>query len=267
MDIISIAGTIIGLLASIVALYTFLSGKTHLKNKKGKYDHKLSISGEWNEEKAKNLVLKEMENFGDYKKYGFSGEGSFNVKHNIYKVFYIPYLSNKKSYVIVGYTQQTENGDIVDCHACSVRLSIFEFLHDDGKWVLATEFINIANTGSWGEPPDIKAMEIGYNIFGIIIEEGYTAQGLTSMQTSIYANVADSYKMIFSDATSEDNSEGYCANWSSSINFDKQGSSFYDMTVIKKGKIEDYNGDCVDIDERIIYKFDGSEYSKSRVYN
>lgn len=264
---ITMLSTILGAFASIIAIYIFFSGNTDVESI-NKYTDKSKIVGIWDESKAKEMVLQEMKQFGGVNEYNFPCNKSdiCNVKHNIHNTFYIPFSSGRESYIIVSYTQHIIDNNISTCHACSVRLSIFEFSKHQNNWLLMNKHINITEVGAWGEIPIVKAMEIGRNIFGVIIEQGYTAQGLTMTDTIMYAKVGSEYKEVFSSETGESNMEGYCANWEASIRFDKQGSSFYDLIVIKKGNKKDYEGNCKLINQQITYKFDGQQYSSSETY-
>ena len=50
-------------------------------------------------------------------------------------------------------------------------------------------------------------------------------------------------------------------SWSSLITFRQQGSSFYDMIVQKTGK-----KDGQAFDKKVVYRFDGRNYSSSDIY-
>lgn len=120
--------------------------------------------------------------------------------------------------------------------------------------------------GSWGLPPNsLKVIQIGYNIFGVVIEDGYTAQGETTEGTSIYSFVGDEFKKIFFTETSVDRGDNFPnlpkTKWSSSIKFKKEGESFFDIVLQKEGFV-----DGKKINSTELYKFDGISYSKSELY-
>lgn len=249
--------TFLGAVASIIAIVIFFSGHSDI-SKINENIGKETIQGEWNEADANKIVIESMKDF--YK-------DNANLKHSVSRVSYIPYSSGEESYIVVAYTQKMERGEAYSCHACSVNMSIFEFSKNNKHWVLNNKDINVSEVGSWGEMPDVKAMEIGSNRFGIAIYQGYTGQGNTVMTTTIYSKLGANFKDIFSIKISESNTEPrWCTNWDSVIKFDKKGSSFYDFTILKEGIVEDELGNCNEVEEKTIYKFDGQEYSLSDLY-
>jgi hypothetical protein len=107
-------------------------------------------------------------------------------------------------------------------------------------------------------------MEIGYNIFAIVIEGGFTNQGYTVGYTSIHATVTGELKTVFAaDTFCDDSGARRCRkdSWSTEIKVVRAGTSFYDLIVHRNGL-----RDGKAFNERQIYRFDGRSYATADLY-
>lgn len=252
---------IISTLASLIAIFVFITGKTDISNV---FNKSISFDGKWNEPLVKELVTSELYSYGDFKKYGVNCSFESCVyEHKFYSANYIQYTSGEKGYIVIAYTRANDAPELSysGCHACRVKLSLFEFKKVKNQWVMINKLINISEIGSWGEPPNIKTMEVGKNIFGVITENSYTAQGETEHYTNIYAKVGDEFKNIFYSRTQEYTSESSCPDWKSIITFSKKGNFFYDLIMKRKSSKK-----CKKVQSQSLYKFNGEKYEESRTY-
>jgi len=117
------------------------------------------------------------------------------ASHKVIDYYTLNYI-DRPHMIVIGYTKPDKGAD---CHACAPKLSFVDFIKDQNGWNLREAYINAFQSGSWGEPPvSIKVLAVGYNnIFGVVIECGYTAQGYVESYTSIQAAVAGEFREIF----------------------------------------------------------------------
>lgn len=209
------------------------------------------IQGKWDKEKANEIVLNLMNQHSNPKEHDL-------ISRRIIDHYTLNYM-DKTSIIVVGYLSHDS------CHACAPELSFVEFIKVRNGWNLKEAYINAFQDGSWGEPPSsIKLLAVGHDIFGVVIEHGYTAQGYLEEYTSIHAVVAGEFREIFSEITGVDDSgigSPSKDSWNSLITFRQQGTSFYDMVVQQTGK-----KDGQPLRNKIVYKFDGRKYSSSNIY-
>lgn len=222
---------------------------------------KVVIKGKWQVKKAYPILLNLMKKYGGKIEYmgGKSCKGSTcKMEHKIIEHYFLKYESYEVM-MVSGYSIPTQDGS---CHACMVKISIAEFVKNKSGWNLRNTYINAFEGGSWGKLPDIRVLQIGYNILGIATESGYGSQGSYTHSTSIYMPVADEITEVFELDTAESYSEkDNWDDWTAKINIIKFGTSFYDLLVKKNGY---ENGKKVN--STVVYKFDGRKYSKSETY-
>ena len=216
---------------------------------------------EWVESEAKQVVIEKVQ------AYTYSDNSSLDhVTETDFKSFVLPYSSGKKGYIAI----TCSHGE--GCHAASAVFGIFEFTEASDEWRLISEDCEAFYAGAWGEPPsDYKVIEIGKDKFGIIVIDGYGNQGIFHQDLSIYTKIGSSYRCVFHEILAYDESgrgSDFLESWSSTIKFDKQGHSFYDITLTKKGCFPVDNGEpenkkYQNSEIEVVYKFDGNEYSKT----
>lgn len=218
----------------------------------------------WDQAKAKDRVLQELQLYAREHDFGLghpSSRSATSVSHEVQDFFYVSYF-DRPAYVAVAVTR-AEPPD--RCHAAAPKLSFFEFLGTPSGWQLRGAYPNVLHVGAWGDPPhSIRVMEIGYNLFGVAIEGGFTNQGATTSYTTIHAMVAGEFKQVFEcDTYESDSGTGRPSRneWSTTIKVDRSGTGFYDLAVrrtgVQKGKR---------IDESVLYRFDGRTYVPGGLY-
>lgn len=217
----------------------------------------------WDRVAASDCVVKLLRNFGGPGEYGFGdpSSGVTDVSHEVHDFFYMKYI-DRAAYIAVAVTRTVPRDD---CHAAAPSLSFVEFLETPHGWSLGTVHVNALHAGSWGEPPaSMHVMDIGYNMFAIVIDEGFTNQGFTSGYTAIYTTVTGEFKNVFTAETySNDSGTGRRStdDWTADIQVVREGTSFYDL-VVHRGGLRDGKT----INERQIYRFDGRAYAPAGLY-
>lgn len=161
----------------------------------------------------------------------------------------------------------------LDCHACAPKLSFFEFEKRDRGWKLIDSAIAVVAWGSYGKVnafgevwSDPKVHVIGENIYGVVLEGEYMAQGIIQSDTAIYAKVGDSFKKIFNIQTSDDDTGHYLTgkprnDWKSEIKIQSGATGFFDLVIERRGIRKGQK-----FMEMELFKFDGKEYVSSHLY-
>ncbi|RYE36347.1 MAG: hypothetical protein EOP21_14930, partial [Hyphomicrobiales bacterium] len=73
------------------------------------------------------------------------------------------------------------------CHACSASISVYYLQSTDGKLSVASKHPDLYESGGWGQAGDILPLTLPrHGGIGMTDESGFTAQGCTVMNVSIY---------------------------------------------------------------------------------
>lgn len=73
------------------------------------------------------------------------------------------------------------------CHACSAQVSVYYLKGADGSLSVVAKHPDLFESGGWGEAGDIKPLALPRNGgVGITDESGFTAQGCTVTNVSVY---------------------------------------------------------------------------------
>jgi hypothetical protein len=230
--------------------------------------HDAGPSGEilfrsWNRATASDCVLEQLRNFGGVHEYGLGDPWSdaCDVSHEVLDFLYLKYLDHA-AYIAVAVTRTNPPNN---CHAAAPALSFIEFIETPHGWRLGTVHANALQAGAWGHPPSkIIGIEIGYNMFAIAIDGGFTNQGCTYCYTLIYTTVTGEFKEVFNaDTLSDDSLSGLPARnrWSAEIEVVRGGTSFYDLIVRRRGL-----QDGRTFNETQLYRFDGRAYAPADLY-
>lgn len=225
--------------------------------------NKLVINGAWDKKQAERVVLELLNKHGGLAEYGFQCVygNDCSMAHQVIDFYNLLYTD--KSVIVAAAYSKPRVG--FDCHACMPVLSFVEFSKEEGGWSLGPAYLSAIENGSWGEPPvSIKVLAIGHNLYGVVIEHGYTAQGNLEGYTTIYSAVAGDFREVFSDTTEVDNAGSGLlplTSWRATITFRQQGTSFYDLILRKEGVEEGKP-----LKQEVVYKFDGRKYSTSDTY-
>ncbi len=220
--------------------------------------NKYVIKGDWNQEIAEKIVYKILRQYGGVKEYGFEELARDDkLSHKIVGFYNLTYIDSPVV-VAVAYTKPE---GVFSCRICDPVVGIIEFLKRGEGWVLGIAQPWVSSSGYEGDPPKISVLDIGYNIFGVFIEDLYMygdGRGITQVDTLIFSQVAGEFRNVFSETTDYENSTD---SWRATITFNKQGTSFYDLVMQKEGRAEGKR-----IKSKSVYKFDGNRYSVSDLY-
>lgn len=96
-----------------------------------------------------------------------------------------------------------------DCHACAPILGVALFSEIDNAWFIRSLKKNVESVGSWGKLPEQKLMTLGKENYGIRMEHGYTAQGITVNQMMLVGMVEGKYQVILNQETGFSNEGMY----------------------------------------------------------
>lgn len=205
----------------------------------------------WNEKRAMALI----------KKWGIEDE------YNEFIGFF-PISSNGKDVILgLGYHPDDENR----CRCCFGIISIYEFYREGKEWKTLKSYAEEISGGLEMNPSyGISIISIGNNIYAISIEGGCGQGGQSDSDVTLYAKIGEKYKKILEIPTHSSYNNADYTESESDINYSwnvkiipiKEGRGYYDLKIIKKGIGE--NGD--NIDEQLIYKFNGQSYGKSKIY-
>lgn len=219
-----------------------------------------AIEGSWNEEDAKKAVFALLSEHQVHSNFSYKPVW-VDLKHEIYGYYHLSY-GNKKSVVAIAYTKP---GNDYMCHGCAVSLSFIEFHKEAIGWKLGVVHLDAMHEGSWGDPPQsMKAISIGFNIFGIITEQGHSQGGYTEEYMVIHSLIGDDFREILSVQVLLDDSGTLSPNtkkWSSDVVFKQAGNSYYDINISSQGVLDGspYNSQKV-------FKFDGQKYTASGLF-
>lgn len=212
----------------------------------------------WNREEAVGHALEQLRDFGKALEYGLGdlSSESENVSHEVHDFLHLKHTDHSV-YVAVVVTRTDPRND---CHSSAPALSFVEFIETPRGWVLGAVYANALHAGAWGDPPsDISAMEIGRDVFAVVIKGGWTGQGYTMGYTSIHAILGGELKEVFTaDTYGNDSATGlpHRDDWSADIKTVKRGLGFYDLAVHRHG-LRDGNS----LNEKMLYRFDGGVYA------
>lgn len=147
------------------------------------------------------------------------------------------------------------------CHACGVKISFFVF---DEKAKLKKSYMYALELGKYGSAPakdDIKIVEIAKGVPALMYSISDGGQGIDVDVRLIYRFTDNGVEKIFDERVSENNEASIISKktkWKATLDFDKSKRPYYDIILHKKG-IEDSKN----IDQKIVYKFDGEKYIKN----
>jgi hypothetical protein len=157
----------------------------------------------------------------------------------------------------------------LQCTACAPVIGGGIFVWQDGGWRLDIAQKNIASLGFWGVVPDAELKKIGPDRHGILLQMGYVAQGYSTQDAAIIAQVGQTLKLVFLKEVAVDNegtgcwmdgSEEECWKYDSQLTFEEgQNRDYFDLHLTTHGTRWD-GEQVVYFEEETIYVFNGSEY-------
>lgn len=85
------------------------------------------------------------------------------------------------------------------CHACSAAISVFYLQETNGVLSLASAYRDLYESGGWGEAGDITPLNLR-GMAGLVDESGFTAQGCTATNVTVYLFEASGPKLALDRA-------------------------------------------------------------------
>jgi hypothetical protein len=220
-----------------------------------KMSQKSSIEGNWNLDRARQIILPRLQNHKWEKG---------DTDHQILSQYKLPY-KKKDARLIV--TASIREGS--DCFACSKDLSFFVFEKQNTAWKLASSHLEITSWGHYGiaDAEGISVKIIGNNggdnICGIMLQSFVAHGGGSGTSTTIYTIESGTLRSVFPTIdTSAGNLAGAPAkgrevNWDSKITIQPEtGSNGFFNILVKSEGIR--NGKP--FSENKLFKFNGQKY-------
>lgn len=179
-------------------------------------------------------------NFSDGLSANFSDDGYLHTELDTMLYFTTYGISQA---VAVFSTVHYENGELSDCHACGVQISVAIF--DEaigGKWNLGRFAKHFTTLGSGGENGTVGLTQFGSNQWCLNLSMSWIGQGVFSEYAAFY-NLDDMEK-VFNYVVHEDNSGALGAETEESYSFDKSihfitheetDSGWWDFEIVSRG--------------------------------
>ncbi len=181
--------------------------------------------------------------------------------------------SQGKKMLLLTETLSREKDGWEDCHACAPILGAAMFQQIDGAWFIEALQKDLGEMGSWGQLPANKLVKIGPDMYGVIFNDGYTAQGITERQIEILGLVDGKFNILLTENTSYNN-EGMFADpktepgafkYDTEISFqEKEAGAPFELILTRKGTRpkdgHDGDGPIVKFSETLRYKIQNGKY-------
>ena len=169
------------------------------------------------------------------------------------------------------------------CHACTVALGGAIFQKVEKHWNLKTLNIAIVAAGSWGNAPTTMYLErIGPDLHGVVVQDGFMAQGVYNENLHIIGPVGDRLEQLFFffDASGEDRgncgenrvpdeAEGNeCYQYDATVNYlPGPHANYFDIEVIKQGTQPEGYSKNVPFKTVHRFRFNGCAYALDPKFN
>lgn len=229
------------------------------------------FTGSWDLDVAVRYAIAQLSTH-DWQK--IAPEMSTPLNHNFAGEYHLVYRS--KEGVVIAFGTITDGHD---CHACAPYLSLFEYEKVDTGWRLVTTNIAVCRAGQWGELPPLSAIVVAEDKFGVLLEDGYTAQGWTNCTTSLYVRVGDRFKNVLKLLVSQGDPDG--RSWSSLIKVQDTKSGLFNLVIQRSGagsteelvfmdSAPEWKADVADHSGRVrssdVFRFDGQRYVRNTLF-
>jgi hypothetical protein len=145
--------------------------------------------------------------------------------------------------VAVFSTLHYEKGELSDCHACGVQISVAVFDEaQGGKWSLGRFAKHFTTLGSGGENGMVGLTQFGSNQWCLTLSMSWIGQGVFSEYASFYN--LDNMEKVFNYVVHEDNSGALGAATDESYSYDKSihfitheetESGWWDFEIVTRG--------------------------------
>lgn len=108
------------------------------------------------------------------------------------------------------YTSATEEGKT--CHACQASLGFEAFAREEEGWVKVASG-GSESTGGYGQVGGFKTLQLGPEVFGLVLDDGYFGQGVAYEHQSLMGFNGESFKSYFSMSTGFNNEGSLASKW------------------------------------------------------
>jgi hypothetical protein len=135
--------------------------------------------------------------------------------------------------IIIFVTSSNLDGN--DCHACAPFIGAFIFSNSSAGWQCEVKNYYIGEIGSYGEPPDVKIIDIGSSSIGLIFEGEDMNQGYNVKYVLIYTLFNNKFSESINLTTHSDNSGSDEEQWenNTTYKFVKGNNQEYDDLIIE----------------------------------
>lgn len=150
-----------------------------------------------------------------------------------------------KKMLLLTETLSREKEDWEDCHACAPILGAAMFQEIDGAWFIEALQKDLGELGSYGTLPANKLVTIGPSMYGVMFNDGYTAQGISESEIVLIGLIDGSFQRLISENTSYNN-EGMFADakaepraygYTSEVTFeDHEAGQPYELVIKRHGR-------------------------------
>ncbi len=140
-----------------------------------------------------------------------------------------------------------------ECHACQVKLSLFELRRSD-TLSLGTVSVGLGKHGGWGSPPEsIQIVAAGKGIYAVVITDGWAGQGYVIESQTLAIPIAGSFAEVLSSQVSEDDggSGQNKTSWTGRLGIVAMAGYFPKVVFARSGKKDEQP-----ISEEVTYQFD-----------
>ncbi len=191
----------------------------------------VNIEGNWNQQKALDLVLPELTEQQWHSVEGFCFGSSCNPEHTFLGEYNLLYNIDKEAIILVTSSINTDSS----CYACVPSLSFFEFERRPRGWKWTNSDIAVLRWGAWGkvDPSDVNVLTIGENLYGVVLDGTDFHQGILSGNTKIFARIGDSFKELLSLETMKNDASRYTDgpknDWNSEIKIEPTTTGLYNL--------------------------------------
>lgn len=208
------------------------------KHSEEKVIDETEILGNWDDKKARSIVMEKLKAY-DWSQHEDTCIGDeCDPPHNLFKNTYNFSDSSRDWKIIVADT----NGGGGGAHAQQAYLSIFEFIHTDIGWDLATQDIALTSAGSWGNV-DEDMTSFGWiapNKRALFLNDSYTTHGITHSGLTLFAKIGSTYeKLLYLETGCDDlgvSDEGG-TSLETAYSFMPSQAGFFDLAIETEGTV------------------------------
>lgn len=178
-----------------------------------------------------------------------------------------------KKMLLLTETLSREKEGWEDCHACAPILGAAMFQEIDGAWFIEALQKDLGELGSWGQLPANRLTKLGPDLYGVLFNYGYTAQGVSQGGIHVMGLVQGQFHALLDVNTSYSNEgtfadpkvELHAYSYDSDISFEATlPDAPYLLTIIRQGRRPkdgmEGDGPVQNFSETLRYRLDGTRY-------